>query len=146
MSGLSKVIIVDPDSRAGRQVQLGFEREGVASVVLPVEGTLSLDGAIPGVVVVGGSNGEAVELVQRARAMLAERSIDVPIVSTGHGVPRAQERSDENPRQGDVVHDHRHSKSRTSVPCAPFGPVSPEIRVTRTMAGACGGRPARLVS
>ena len=29
MPGLSKVIVLDPDVRAGRQVQLGFEREGV---------------------------------------------------------------------------------------------------------------------
>ena len=39
MSGPSKVIVLDPDPRAGRQVQLGFEREGRAALVpaIPAE-------------------------------------------------------------------------------------------------------------
>ena len=41
MPGLSKVIVLDPDARAGRQMQLGFEREG-----MPVEAVASLDQAL----------------------------------------------------------------------------------------------------
>jgi len=36
MPGLSKVIVLDPDARASRQVQLGFEREGVPAAVIQV--------------------------------------------------------------------------------------------------------------
>jgi hypothetical protein len=79
MSGLSNAIVLDPDPRAGRQLQLGFEREGVPVHVLPVDGPLDM--AEPGVIVVGG----ALDLVRRARTTLTERNLDIPIVFTGAG-------------------------------------------------------------
>jgi hypothetical protein len=90
-SGASKVIVLDPDPRAGRQVQLGFEREGVPTFVpsIPADAaTLDLDGAEPGIVLVGGRDGQALELVRRAKAWLTARRADVPIVSTGRGPSR----------------------------------------------------------
>ena len=39
MSGLSKVIVLDPDPRAARQTQLGFAREGVPTWIAPIPGT-----------------------------------------------------------------------------------------------------------
>src|SRR4051794_33908731 len=90
MSGLSKVIVLDPDGRAGRQVQLGFSREGVpASVVTPVDGDrpqIPADGT--GLVVVGGTEARALDLLRRTRLALDEAKIDVPIVFAGRGVRR----------------------------------------------------------
>src|SRR5215210_6457978 len=92
--GPSKVIVLDPDSRAGRQVQLGFEREGVPVRIapLPVDpGKLELfsNGETTDLVVVGGtSESRALELIRRARRQLLERSIDAPIVFAGRGVRR----------------------------------------------------------
>jgi len=89
MSGPSKVIVLDPDARAGRQVQLGFEREGIPAIVLqiPVDlGKLELglsNGDTPGLALVGGSDKRAIELVQRARELLVMGNADVPIVFTG---------------------------------------------------------------
>src|SRR5690242_11435374 len=77
MSGLANAIVLDPDPRAGHQLQLGFEREGVPVRVLPVDGPLEL--AEPGVIVVGG----ALDLVRRARTTLTEHNLDIPIVFTG---------------------------------------------------------------
>ena len=34
MTGTSKVIVLDPDARSGRQLRLGFEREGVPTAAL----------------------------------------------------------------------------------------------------------------
>jgi hypothetical protein len=79
MSGQSNAIVLDPDPRAGRQLALGFSREGVPVRVLPVDGPLDL--ADPGVVVVGG----ALDLVRRTRSALTERNLDIPIVFTGGG-------------------------------------------------------------
>jgi hypothetical protein len=88
MPASSKVIVLDPDARAGRQIQLGFQREGVAAEVassgdLPTAGT--------GLVIVGGSDGQAVELVRKARAKLQSDHVDAPIVFAGrNGVPRKE--------------------------------------------------------
>src|ERR1051325_9771479 len=37
MPGPSKVIVLDPDARASRQVQLGFEREGIPAAAVAVD-------------------------------------------------------------------------------------------------------------
>ena len=92
MQGPSKVIVVDPDPRAGRQVQLGFEREGISVVVSPDAGDLAkLElGPDSALALVGGVDGRAIELVRRTRQLLQEGNVDVPIVSTGRGVSRAE--------------------------------------------------------
>ena len=70
MPGLSKVIVLDPDARAARQIQLGFQREGVpAEVASPSD----LPTAGAGLVVVGGTDGQAVELVRKAREKLGQQ-------------------------------------------------------------------------
>ena len=91
MQGLSKVIVLDPDARASRQVQLGFEREGVpvAVAAVPVDaGRIDLPAGETGLVVVGGADGQALELVRRARRVLDDQRIDAPIVFAGRGVRR----------------------------------------------------------
>ncbi|MEO8707195.1 MAG: DUF4388 domain-containing protein, partial [Kofleriaceae bacterium] len=94
MSGLSKVIVLDPDARAGRQVQLGFEREGVPTAIAPVPldaGKLELfpAGEDVSLVVVGGtSEARALDLIKRARVLLDAAHIDAPIVFAGRGVRR----------------------------------------------------------
>src|SRR6185503_12750372 len=50
---------------------------------------LALDGET-GVVLVGGSDGQAVELVQRARKALVAKNLDVTVISTASGVDRAK--------------------------------------------------------
>ena len=40
MSGLANAIVLDPDPRAGRQLQLGFEREGVHKSAVVKRGEL----------------------------------------------------------------------------------------------------------
>ena len=89
MEGPSKVIVLDPDPRAGRQVQLGFEREGIAVAVVQDIGKVEL-GPDTGLALVGGTNGRAVELVRRTRQLLAAGNVDIPIVSTGRGVSRGE--------------------------------------------------------
>ncbi|NVB78332.1 MAG: response regulator, partial [Kofleriaceae bacterium] len=90
MSGPSKVIVLDPDPQAGRQIQLGLSREGVPThiPVVPSEPSQLADLAseVPGLVLIGGVDGQAVELVRRARELLGP---DVPIVSTARGAARA---------------------------------------------------------
>ena len=81
MAGTSKVIVLDPDMRAGRQLRLGFEREGVPAVALDANATEL--GATPDLVVVGGSDGQGLELVRRVRTMLEAGGHDVPIVFAG---------------------------------------------------------------
>ena len=97
MPGLSKVIVLDPDVRASRQVQLGFEREGVPTAVIPAEAVsldrsldlpVDLPGDDTGLVVVGGVDGQGLELVRRTRALLNDRQIDAPIVFAGRGIER----------------------------------------------------------
>jgi len=96
MPGLSKVIVLDLDGHAGRQIQLGFQREGVpvqlaavpaepARLELPEVG----EAGDAGLVVVGGTDARAIELVRRARAVLEDRRVDAPILFAGRGVPRA---------------------------------------------------------
>ncbi len=90
MPGLSKVIVLDPDVRAGRQIQLGFEREGLAVATIPADpAKLDLPGEDTGLVMIGGG----LELVRRTRAQLLERRIDVPIVFAGRGVEREAARA-----------------------------------------------------
>ena len=85
-SGPSKVVVLDPDARASRQVQLGFEREGIETVApaVPADlGKLELgltNGDAPGLALVGGSD---IDLVRRTRELLVAGNADVPIVFTG---------------------------------------------------------------
>ncbi len=79
MPGPSKVIVVDPDPRAGRQLQLGLQREGVSVVV--VDKPDDVPGSDVGLVLVGGKDAE---VVRQFRAKLAP----VPIVFAGTGVTR----------------------------------------------------------
>src|SRR3954469_21630102 len=88
MGGLSKVIVVDPDARACRQVQLGFEREGLPTAAMTAVAPLELPGDDAGLVVVGGIDGQGPALVQRVRSLLDGRGIDVPIVFAGRGISR----------------------------------------------------------
>ena len=95
-SGPSKVIVLDPDQRAGRQLQLGCEREGVpvvvpalAAVAAGAPGTALDLAEEPGIVLVGGRDAAtALDLVRRARAWLTAKGADVPIVFTGRGAAR----------------------------------------------------------
>src|SRR5882762_8688214 len=87
MPGLWKVIVLDADARTRRQVQLGFEREGVAIAAVAADAPFE-PGNDAGLVVVGGVDGQALELVRRARARLDDRNIDAPIVFAGRGVRR----------------------------------------------------------
>ncbi len=90
-SGPSKVVVLDPDARARRQVQLGFEREGIQTVVPAIPADLTKlelglpNGDIPALALVGGSAGAAIDLIKRARELLVAGNADVPIVFTGHG-------------------------------------------------------------
>lgn len=94
MPGLSKVIVLDPDVRASRQVQLGFEREGVPTEALPADpATLHLPGDDVGLVVVGGGEGQGLELVRHTRKLLDDRRIDAPIVFAGRGALRSNARA-----------------------------------------------------
>jgi hypothetical protein len=91
MLGLSKVIVLDPDARAGRQVQLGFGREGIAAEAPelprdPAELTLLADGV--GLVIVGGAELRALELLRYARQRLDDAGVDAPILFVGRGVRR----------------------------------------------------------
>ncbi|HEY6175321.1 MAG TPA: DUF4388 domain-containing protein, partial [Kofleriaceae bacterium] len=85
MPGPSKVIVLDPDARASRQVQLGFEREGIPAAAVGAE-ALDDPGVDTGLVVVGGSDGRGTELLRRARSWLDSHGIDAPIVFAGRGV------------------------------------------------------------
>jgi hypothetical protein len=91
MPGLSKVIVLDPDARASRLVQLGFEREGIPAVAVATDAVqLDLPGEDTGLVVVGGNDDQGTELVRRARGWLYDHRLDVPIVFAGRGVPWAE--------------------------------------------------------
>jgi DNA-binding response OmpR family regulator len=90
MPGLSKVIVLDPDVRAGRQIQLGFEREGVPTATVPADAAaIELPDDDAGLVVVGGVDGQGLALVRRARQLLDQRRIDAPIMFAGRGVERS---------------------------------------------------------
>lgn len=87
MPGLSKVVVLDPDVRAGRQLQFGFEREGIPAAAASADAEpLELAGDDTGLVVVGGTNGQGLELVHRTRSWLDGRGVDAPIVFAGRGV------------------------------------------------------------
>ena len=92
MSGPSKVIVLEPDPRAARQIQLGFEREGVptASPQLPADlALLDLSSERDlGLLVVGGASDGALELLRRARQQREAGHSNVPIVFVGRGVSR----------------------------------------------------------
>jgi hypothetical protein len=91
MPGLSKVIVLDPDVRASRQVQLGFAREGVPATIaqIPVDlGRFELPEGEAGLIVVGGNDGRALDLLRRARLLLETHHLDAPIVFAGRGVRR----------------------------------------------------------
>ncbi|MFN0245950.1 MAG: DUF4388 domain-containing protein [Kofleriaceae bacterium] len=95
MSGSSKVIVVYPDgpdgdvdgARAGSQIQLGFEREGIPTDLVTSSDSLPLDNA--GLVIVGGADGKAVELLQNARSQLSATKLDIPLVFAGKNLHRA---------------------------------------------------------
>ena len=94
MPGLSKVVVLEPDARAGRQIQLGFEREGVPVAALPAsafaqDAKFALPGDETGLVVVGGVDGAALDLVRRTRAWLDEHKVVAPLIFAGRGVARA---------------------------------------------------------
>src|SRR5688500_292645 len=105
-SGASKVIVLDADPRAGRLLQLGCEREGLAAVVpaLAAAPGAPLDIAdAPALVLVGGSDpASALDLVRRARSWLTAKSTDVPIVFAG----RAPSRRDIEAAGADEVIEH----------------------------------------
>ena len=73
-SGLSKVVVLDPDARACRQVQLGFHREGIEPVApaIPADlATLQLgltERRCPGLALVGGTDPESRPARSRARS------------------------------------------------------------------------------
>jgi hypothetical protein len=85
-SGPSKVVVLDPDARACRQVQLGFEREGIETVAPAIPADLGklqlglMNGDAPGLALVGGNDAS---LVRRVRELLVANNADVPIVFTG---------------------------------------------------------------
>ena len=79
MSGQPSAIVLDPDPRAGRMLEVGLSREGVPVTLAAPDGTLDLADA--SVIVVGSS----VDLVRRARAARP----DAPIIFTGR-TPRAE--------------------------------------------------------
>src|SRR5688572_20473503 len=92
MPGPSKVIVVvadaAADARAGRQLQLGFEREGVPTRLVPASARLELPVDEAGLVVVGGHDGVALEVVRTARRVLDEKGVQVPLLFAGAGVQR----------------------------------------------------------
>ena len=93
MPGLSKVIVLDPDVRAARQIQLGFRREGIPAVAVEVPRDLAeLPPPAPdaGLWIVGGAAPGALGLVRRARRLLELADIDAPIVFAGRGVDRLE--------------------------------------------------------
>ncbi|MGE3547731.1 MAG: DUF4388 domain-containing protein, partial [Kofleriaceae bacterium] len=92
MPAPSKVIVLEPDSRASRQVLLGFQREGVAasSVHVPVDvQQVQLPSDDASLVVVGGVDGRARDLLRIARQQVDASHIDAPIMFAGRGVDRA---------------------------------------------------------
>ncbi len=89
MPGPSKVIVLDPDARAGRQVLLGLSREGVPSALGRLDGAqLDVPPGDAGLVIVGGSDGRALDLLRKVRLALDANQLDIPIVFTGRGVRR----------------------------------------------------------
>lgn len=94
MPGLAKVIVVDPDARAGRQVQLGFEREGVPTRLLTVPHDparlelSSADADEAGLVIVGGHADRGLELLRHVRALLDADHLDTPLLFAGGSVRR----------------------------------------------------------
>ena len=83
--------MLDPDVRASRQVQLGFAREGLDTIVPAIPTDLAslqlglAHGELPALALVGGGEAEGVGLVKRARELLIAGKADVPIVCTGRG-------------------------------------------------------------
>src|SRR5579863_1490130 len=94
MPGPSKVIVLEPDPRAGRQLLLGFAREGVEAVLVAIPddaGQLVLDGhADAGLVVVGGSAARALEITRRVRGLVDEAKTETAVVFAGTGVARRE--------------------------------------------------------
>ena len=73
MSGLPSAIVLDPDLRAARMLELGLAREGVPVTIPATDGALDLTAG--GVIVVG----DSLDLLRRARAAAP----DAPILFTG---------------------------------------------------------------
>ena len=98
MSGLSKVIVLDPDERASRQLELGFLREGVptTAAAVPADSTqleLFRDGVSreADLVVIGGTfESDALGLIRCVRSLLEAAQLDAPIVFAGRGVRRTE--------------------------------------------------------
>ena len=92
MPGPSKVIVVSaetgaagPDARAARQLLLGFAREGVTAEL----GEARMTPADTALVVVGGSDARALDVLRRARQRIDDAQLVAPLVFTGTGVGRA---------------------------------------------------------
>jgi hypothetical protein len=91
MSGPSKVIVLEPDPRAARLLQLGFEREGVPAVVpaLPEDPEQLVGNAEAGLWLIGGTDGRALGLLRRAHTLREAAGAQTPVLFAGHGVDRA---------------------------------------------------------
>lgn len=73
-------------------MQLGFEREGIPTQVvtpIPIDATkMTLPDDDAGLIVVGGTDGRALDLLRRARKIVDDANIDVPILFAGRGIRR----------------------------------------------------------
>ncbi len=77
------------EARAGRQVTLGFEREGIPVSFIPVPtepGRLGLGGEQPELVIVTGSSIRALDVLARVRRALEEGHRDTAIVLAANGI------------------------------------------------------------
>jgi hypothetical protein len=93
MAGISKVVVVQRDRRAGQAIRLGFEREGAEVVVADgaddVDAMAAVAGA--GLVVAGaGTSDEAEALLGRLREARAAAGADAPVLYVGNGASRRQ--------------------------------------------------------
>jgi hypothetical protein len=91
MAGISKVVVVQRDRRAGQAIRLGFEREGTEVVMADGADDAASAVAGAGLVVAGaGSSDEAAALLGRLTAARAAAGGDVPVLYVGNGASRRQ--------------------------------------------------------
>jgi hypothetical protein len=92
MSGPSKVIVLEPDPRAARLLQLGFHREGVPSEVpaLPDDPDQIPNDPDAGLWLVGATDQQALALLRRARALREAAGTHTPVLFAGRGVVRSE--------------------------------------------------------